>query len=277
MVVYAEYVIIDNFVIDYLLIKLALKYCKVDFIARRAVVSAVIGTVVAVLMPLLPLSGAIKSIIKVALAVVMVRVAFKPQSVKKYFSALGLFLIFTLIFGGAAMLITELFGVTYDFFYGSSAFPLGISLICAAGLYRLLKRAFTRVFEKTLIYPFTRTCVLTCGGERVKAKGLIDSGNHLIFNGSFAVCVPSASLAEKMRVRGFFDKGCLGEISLKTAAGRTLLKIYEIDEILIYCGDKPNIIKRPKIGVGAAEKTFGDEYEIILSAEYLSAEYAAAS
>lgn len=272
MVVYAEYVIIDNFVIDYLLIKLALKYSKVDFCARRAVISAVIGTVVAVIMPLLPLGGVVKALIKGILAAVMVRVAFKPVSLKKYFSALGLFLIFTLIFGGCAMLITELFGVDYDFFYGSSVFPLGISLICAVALYKLLKRAFARAFEKTLIYPFTRACVLSCGGEKVSAKGLIDSGNHLIFNGSFAVCVPSCSLCEKMRVRGFFDKGCLGEIALKTAAGRTTLKIYEIDEILIYCGDKPNIIKRPKIGVGAAEKTFGDEYEIILSAEYAAAE-----
>lgn len=270
MVVYIEYVVVDNFIIDYLLLTLALKYAKAEVVKKRVALSAAIGTAVAVIMPLLSMHATIKVLIKALLAFVMLRVSFKPQSLKKYFSALGLFLIFTVIFGGAAALVMELICLDYDFFYGSSAFPLGVSLLFFAALYGLLKRAFAGAFEKTLIYPFTRTCVLSCGGEKVKAKGLIDSGNHLIFNGNFAVCVPSASLAEKMRARGFFDKGNLGEICLKTAAGRASLKIYEIDEILIYCGDKPNIIKRPKIGVGAAEKSFGDEYEIILSAEYLA-------
>lgn len=268
MEVYIEYVVIDNFIIDYLLLKLALKYSKVEFNKKRAALSALIGTAVAVAMPIFKASSFIKVLIKVGLAFLMIRVCFKPQSVKKYFSALGLFLTFTVIFGGAAALVMQLFCIDYDFFYGSSAFPLGASLLFFAALYKIFKRAFTRVFEKTLIYPFTRTCVLICDGERIKAKGLIDSGNNLIFKGSFAVCVPSGDLTEKMRERGFFSKGSLGEIVIKTAAGASLLEVFEIDELLIYCGDKANIIKRPKIGIGGSESNFGDEYEIILSAEY---------
>lgn len=268
MEVYIEYVIIDNFIIDYLLLRLALKYSKESAKRSRIVIAAVIGTIVAVIMPIVELSAAIKFFIKIALAFIMTRVCYKPQSITAYLKTFGLFLLFTLIFGGAAMLIMNFCGIDYDFFYGKSAFPLGISLLIAAALYKVLKKAFSLVFEKTLVYPFTRRCVLVCGDKKVEAKGLIDSGNHLIFNGDFAVCVPCDDLAEKMKIKGFFEDRSLGEMSFSTASGKSFLKIYEIDEMLIYCNGKSNIIKRPKIGVGVSRKSFGDEYEIILSAAY---------
>lgn len=270
MEVYIEYVIIDNFIIDFLLLKLALKYSKERAKKGFIALSAGAGTVVALLMPIFEMPAAAKFLIKIALAFLMVRVCVKPQSVKSYFKTLCLFLLFTLIFGGAAMLIMNFCNITYDFFYGSSAFPLGISLLVAAGLYRALKKAFSAVFEKTLVYPFTRRCVLTFNNKKIEAKGLIDSGNHLIFNGDFAVCVPCENLVKKMERAGFFEAQSLGEMAFKTASGKSCLKIYEIDEMLIYCNGKSNIIKRPKIGIGVSADSFGDDFEIILSAAYAS-------
>ncbi|MDY4187449.1 MAG: sigma-E processing peptidase SpoIIGA [Candidatus Borkfalkiaceae bacterium] len=268
MEVYIEYVIIDNFIIDYLLLMLALKYSKENAKRGRVALSAAIGTVVALLMPIVNMPAIVKFFVKIALAFIMTRVCVKPQSTAAYFKTLGLFLLFTLIFGGSAMLIMNFCGITYDFFYGSSAFPLGISLVIAVTLYRALKKAFSVVFEKTLVYPFTRQCVLTCKNKKVEAKGLIDSGNHLIFNGDFAVCVPCKNLVKKMKQKGFFDEQSLGEMTFKTASGKSFLKIYEIDEMLIYCNGKSNIIKRPKIGIGVSSDSFGDDFEIILSAAY---------
>ena len=268
MEVYIEYVITDNFIIDYFLLSLALKYSKAQVNKKRIALSAAIGTIVAILMPIFNASAAIKFFIKIALAFVMIIVAAKHKSGRGYFFSLCLFLIFTIIFGGAAMLLMNFLCLDYDFFYGSSAFPLGLSLLAAAILYKLLVKGFTVLFEKKMIYPFVRRCVLECGEKKVEASGLIDSGNHLIYTGGFAVCVPSLDLADKLAKSGFFERGILGEMAFDTAAGKSAMKIYEIDRMVIYSGGKRNIIDRPKIGVALSVKSFSDDYDLILSAAY---------
>ena len=94
MEVYIEYVITDNFIIDYFLLSLALKYSKAQVNKKRIALSAAIGTIVAVLMPIFNASAAIKFFIKIALAFVMIIVAAKPKSGRGYFLSLCLFLIF---------------------------------------------------------------------------------------------------------------------------------------------------------------------------------------
>lgn len=85
MEVYIEYVITDNFIIDYFLLSLALKYSKAHVNKKRIALSAVIGTIAAVLMPIFNASAAIKFFIKIALAFVMIIVAAKPKSGRGYF------------------------------------------------------------------------------------------------------------------------------------------------------------------------------------------------
>ena len=111
MEVYIEYVITDNFIIDYFLLSLALKYSKAQVNRKRIAFSAAIGTIVAVLMPIFNASAALKFFIKVALAFVMIIAAAKPKSGRGYFLSLCLFLIFTVIFGGAAIFYLHFFRI----------------------------------------------------------------------------------------------------------------------------------------------------------------------
>ena len=72
MEIYIEYVLIDNFVINYLILLLVKKTMKLKTSIFRMVLSSGIGTIVAVLMPLFSVSNWLFILIKLLLGVSMI-------------------------------------------------------------------------------------------------------------------------------------------------------------------------------------------------------------
>jgi len=269
MEVYIEYVIIDNFLLDYLLLKLTFLTKKGILYKNGLYYGAILGTVVSVLLPLITLPKIFLFLIKVLHGILMLLVSAKFNSFKQLIISFNMLLCLTFVFGGVIYGLLGLLQIEYSFIYGTaSAFPLGVIILIAVIIYKACYRFFVALFEKKLIYPFIRECELYFEGQKIAFTGLIDSGNQIIYDRFNSVCIASSRLSKRLKQQGFLQSDELGNLQVRTIGGRGKIHLYRFDYIKIYFKDKVNIIKQPIIGIGDGEINLSEQYDLILSAEY---------
>ena len=271
MQIYVEYLIIDNFIFDYLLLLLA-SYKKIASVKKGKVVfSAVIGTIIAILFPLLKINEFILFLLKICIAFLLVFLAYGYKNFTFYFSLVVRFVILTFLFGGSIYGIASLCGINYAFLYGTSSciIPLGLLVSIAVVLYYLFKNFINRIYSKGFLASYSCYCKIYMGGKCVDACGYFDSGNHATYKNN-PVCFSSYTLNKKLFERAFFANLPIGEIELITATGKEMVSVYKFDKLEIYFNNKKNIIYSPYIAISKQNRLVSEDYELILSCNYLN-------
>ena len=266
MEVYVEYVIIDNLIIDYLLLKLSTKTAKVRTSFFRLFISSLIGTLVAVIMPLFTFSNATKILIKVLLSFVMCFISAKTDCLKTHLFNLLFFVLYTFLLGGAIIALFYFAGVEYTVYFTlnyNSFMPIGITVLLSYLFYTLTSKVIRRVFLIRNIQPFFRKCVVIIGGKKFVVKGYIDSGNSLFEKKyNLPVIVASKNLSTKL-FSGDIKVKNQGAINYQTAGGEGVMDLYVIDKLLIYNGATVSSIK--SVLLGKSEQNFyGGECDLLL-------------
>ncbi len=271
MNVYVEYVIIDNFIFDYLLLCLTFKSNGKEPPKSRLIFSAIFGTVFAIVFPFLKFHELILFALKIVCVFAMVAIAYPFESYKDYLKKVLKFNLLTFAFGGMIFGFFSLIGLDYSFLYGTtdSAVPLGILITVAAVLYWAFEKLYYRLFQNKLIYPFICRCVIFSKGRKIQISAFIDSGNQLTDGEGESVCIASSSLARKLFLLGMIGGSPHGEMQISTASGKGEIKIYEIEEMLIYFEGKKNIINKVKIGVAPQTLHLSEQYELIIGAGFI--------
>ncbi len=275
MLVYIEYVIIDNLIIDYLLLSLSLRVSNCKTNKFRLILASIVGTLVAVIMPLLNLDNLYLIIIKLILAILMCYLAGKYTSIKKFFLTLLAFLGFTFLSGGVIIAIfyfadidyTNNFSFNYD-----AVFPIGFTILIMYGLYFALKKLIVKLSKIKSINAFIRKCILVVKGKRLTVLGFIDSGNRLFDTKTgLPIIVGSKNLFLKIENLNISLKEA-GNIQIKTVGGNGKIKIYFIDKLLIYNEQKVNIYNN--VLIGRADSDFYDDvkYELLLNTSLIEGE-----
>ena len=177
MNVYVEYAVIDNFVMDYLILRLTVVGVSDKSSIKKRVLSSLIGTVFAVYLPILSLSVAAEIFLKILTALLMVFFVAEYESVKVYVKRLILFFIYTVVFGGAVYAFSGLVGVRFDPItnaYGGK-FPLFAMLIAGALVFFVTYKILMAIFVRRAVVPFLRNCYIFADGQEIQAYGLIYS------------------------------------------------------------------------------------------------------
>ncbi len=99
MQVYIEYAILDNFFVDYFLLRQAAVLLRVPFKKRRLILSSVIGTVVAVVLPLFDLPTVVGFILKILLGTVISFTAVNHRNFLGYIKYFNVFFLLTFFLG----------------------------------------------------------------------------------------------------------------------------------------------------------------------------------
>lgn len=270
MKVYVEYAVIDNFVMDYLLLRLAVLGKSKNSSIKKRVLSALVGTVFAVYLPLFDLALVPSIALKILAAAVMVYFVCEYSSYKEYFIRLLLFFLYTAVFGGIIYGFCSVAGIYYDPLgnvFGGNV-PLSVLLIAGAVIFLLCYKGYFAIFRRRQVLPFIRQCVLFSDGQKIDTVGFIDSGNS-IMSGDECVCVASKSLAEKLFICGAAGGAkCMRKIPFKTAGGFAEMEIYSFDKLVVINGENKNIIYKVKIGIPENPIDFGADYSLILPAEF---------
>ena len=85
MVVFIEYVIIDNLVIDFLILKITFAILGLNFNKGRVLIASLFGTLIALIIPLVYASPLILFAIRFLCAFLMCAIANKHNSKRSYF------------------------------------------------------------------------------------------------------------------------------------------------------------------------------------------------
>ena len=264
MRIYLEYAILDNLVIDYFLL-IASLYLTGNKIAKfKILFSAMLGTAVAIALPLITVNAVIGFFVKILLALVMIFVAGEYKNFKGYMLALNVFILLTFLTGGAVIAI--LFALNMDYvLVGTKIVNQGlpVSLMIAVSFIFtfIVIRVGKSIYKKKQIFPFIRKCEIVAGEKSFPLVGFIDSGNRLYDNKrGCPIVVISKSNLERMNILPYLTT-LVGSLKFNTVSGGGEMPLYKIGGIVFKEG-KDVTYKSATLGISNNE--YSSEYDIIL-------------
>ncbi|MGI6700907.1 MAG: sigma-E processing peptidase SpoIIGA [Christensenellales bacterium] len=259
MEAYIEYVIIDNFAVDLLILLITVNILRLKVLKSLIILSSIAGTALAVAIPLMPEIAAI--IMRALTAPVMCIMLKRYQSVKEYLITLLVMALTTFAIGGIIIAVFNM-SLTGNFLY--LTYPTGgIVGLTALGailtgyiLKQLVLRARQIPISSEIIYAEIFMCE-----RRVKLKAFYDSGLNLYDKAGRPVLIISPEY-EKHIVR--CPKGDV--IGVNTINGQKETNSYIIEKVLIYINGQVNTI----YNVGCIVSSTGfNNYDLLLGREML--------
>lgn len=265
MQVYIEYAFLDNMIINYVLLKTATRCAKVKTRFIFIFLSSLLGTAVALILPLVTLPSILLISIKLLLAVTMVLICGRYIKVKTYFITLAFFILFTFLCGGFLIALFNFAGVDYNVYFlvnNDSVVPIGISVLFIYIASIVVTKVTKLLLKERSLKPFLRNCVIVVNKKKFSVKGFIDSGNGLYDSRSgLPIIVCSNELFEKLFSSGI--KKSVSKISFDTVSGTSKMQLYVIDKIMIYNGSLVNIFNNVLLGVSEFGFNSAD-YDLLL-------------
>ena len=237
MQVYIEYAILDNFFVDYFLLRQAAVILRLKFKKRRLLLSSVIGTTVAVVLPLFDLPTVVGFVVKILLGTVISFTAVDHRNFKGYLKYFNVFLLLTFLLGGVIIGIMSLLGIPYDFeaYYSNKLLPIGLNVLFGYLIYFGIRKFVDRFVSSVMIAPDLYDAEVFINGVSFKAVAFFDSGNRLKDE---KTGLPIIICNQK-----FFDKltsstrlSVRGVIAYSTASGVGENEFYATDYVIVNKG-----------------------------------------
>ncbi len=285
MEVYIEYVILDNLIINNILLRLTSYALKLNAKKYLCFFSALVGTIVAVLMPFInfgineTFNNFALFLIKMLLGLVMVLIIKKPKNFISLAVSFFMFLTFTFVLGGMCFGIIYMLNLKTTFsgilLFG---FEIPISLFLLLGLcyLKILFTLIKTVKHRCNYSSFYYDVKLAANNKKVFVTGFLDSGNQIKVDSNGIVVINYKTLM-KLYPNLNFEKlimGNLKETGLKNAqminvvnsTGKTQMLTFVLDELTIV-GENNNVIRLKNHVVGLAKTNFNGKFDCLLSPE----------
>ena len=239
MKVCIEYVIIDNLIMDYLLLKASSALLKIKFKKGRLILASLAGVICAVIFPLLSVKAEYLFLLKIMSGALVCFIAVNHRSVFGYFEYFNVFLLITFVTGGAVIGVFYLMGIRIsEYSQAKSVLPVGVSVGVAYITAIVVKRVAEKTVNGLITDKFRYNCILKSGSAVVRTIGYFDSGNMLIDKATgLPVALCKRSVIQKIAKRGGkVTKPRKMEISTVSSVGT--IDLYEIDCMLIERGEE---------------------------------------
>lgn len=257
--VYIEYVILDNFIIDYLLLKYTFILTRTKSSFWQLLLCSFLGTAFAVLLPLLSINAQIKTALKVVFSFLIVLSCGLYRSKKSFFICYFIFLTFTFLLGGGISGIFNIFNLSLD-----REYSIGIVIGLGYLLIKIITKIITFIYRKKTVFNYLYDCEIILKNVRLKVKGFLDTGNRLYENNeNLPVILCNSSVAYNL-TNGFKNKIKGNYLELTTVSGEEKIFVFKIDCIKIYQEDKTNIYNNVMLGI--SKRNFND-FDLLLHSE----------
>jgi len=255
MVLYLEYVILDNMIIDLLLLNLLGITFKDDFKKKNKLLSCFIGTISALCLPLIINYQVLLIIYKALTALIMILVLKRYKTYKKYFLYLIVFVVYTFLFGGLAIGFLNMFDINYTInglLLYSCEFPVSVFVVIFWLGCWLFRRVILALNQQMKINNYLYKIELSDNGNTIEGVGFYDSGNTIDRNGE---CVNIISMemflklhkeypVEKLLFRNI-DESCLKNpsyIDVKSMSSSSKYLSFTIDKMKINKNEYSNVV-----------------------------------
>ncbi|QUH26075.1 sigma-E processing peptidase SpoIIGA [Serpentinicella alkaliphila] len=182
MIVYAEYVFLENFIMNYIILHLTSKFTKRETSKRKLCLAAAISALYAFVIFFPSLHFLFSMIMKFACSMLIIVIAYTPYKFKDFFRLLGTFYLITLIFGGAGFAMfyfTSFNGIISNGIFYTTDVSLKNIFIACGGAYILINFSWgyiQRQMSKDKVFLKVK---IQIHDEIVECIGLVDTGNAL--------------------------------------------------------------------------------------------------
>ncbi len=266
MIVYVEYLIIDNFFLTYFISDLTYVLTRRKKSRKRIIIASIVATIGAFIYPLCAFNCVLTYAVKILFWIGLSLILFAKKQ-KLIISALILFLN-TMFIGGALTFISTLITPTLDVIGGrvNFLFPFGVIVICGYGVAFILKRVHTAIFRHRINDSLIYNVKVGINGKTLELKGFMDTGNRLLDNksGLPVVIVKASAVINAFSPATFarlIEKGrsenCITYTTVTGGVNRIML-IYP--EFFALEGNKDSI----DVALGVSFSGFYGDYDVIL-------------
>ena len=255
MTVYIEYVIIDNVIIDYLLLKATFALTGYVCVRKRLFLTAFLGALIALVYPLLDGVPIIMTAVKVLTGFLLTLVATTYKNAREYYITTLLFFTLTFLTGGAITGLFSLFSFSY-----SAEVSIAVMFLPVYVLLKVLGQVIAFLYRRKSVISQVCIVEMCFGGRTVKARGFFDTGNAL-YDGQSPVIVCEKQLFKKILGDNVLGVG-LKKISVSTINGQTQNYALKLDSLRIYISNIPNI--HNNVTLCLSNSAVGEGYDVIL-------------
>lgn len=192
MEVYIEDAFMINFLLDGLLLLLALKAAREKVRPFFFSLACVVGAGEAVLFPLFDGNLFLSYLLKILGGVILPLIASPRGRLAAKGKVIGFFFLFTFLLGGILTALYRFFSVPYQTGKGYlvESAPIGLVFAVASIFLILSLKGIRALYRYRAVQKKLFSCKVRAGDRELSLKGLADSGNLLSFRGK-PVCVLS--------------------------------------------------------------------------------------
>lgn len=182
MTIYVDVVLIENLIMNYIILFATGLILKVKIKHVRLILSSLLGAIYSIV----AYTGVLKIyssfILKIILSIIIVYVAYNPQSVKKMCKELLFFYLTSFVFGGAAFALIYIVKpqdilMKNGLFLGT--YPLKTVILAAIVAFVVIITAFTIIKSKFTKKDMICKIEVKLNNKIIKTEALIDTGNML--------------------------------------------------------------------------------------------------
>lgn len=182
MTIYIDIVLIENLMMNFIILLATGLILKKRIKKLRLLLSSLLGAIYSVVSYLSILEIYTSMILKIILSIVMIYIAFNPQSLKKMWKDLLIFYLTSFVFGGAAFALIYIVKpqeilMKNGLFLGT--YPLKTILLGAIIAFAIIITAFTVVKTKITKKDMFCQVEIRCNEKNIKTTAMIDTGNLL--------------------------------------------------------------------------------------------------
>lgn len=226
MVIYVEYVIFDNFLLDFFI---GLLVCNLLHLkARRAFLSATLGTALALIYPCIGRN--LLAIYKI-LTLLTCCLPFMRKNMSSIFKSIFVFAVVSFIFSG---IISLALNTVDEYGYYSSGGAVGViaggALIGYVVIYKFANMLMSRISKEKFVK--LTVCI---GDKQMNAMGFVDSGNIATASNGKGIVFLDKSLSRKI------DSETVDYVFINTVGTGKIFNVIKIDKLMIYFEGKEHI------------------------------------
>lgn len=187
MTLYIEYVILDNLVMDYIILKFLEVSFKEKIRKRNKCLVCVFGVISAIFLPFIRGYQILLFLYKIITLCIMVLFIKKYKKIKNYFLYLAGFISYTFLIGGVCLGLINLLGIQYamsGILLYNFEFPVSLFILMFSVLLWFVRYIIIAFKKRLKASNYLYNITLFDGGRTIDAVGFFDSGNKVTFDGN---------------------------------------------------------------------------------------------
>lgn len=182
MTIYIDVVLIENLIMNYIILLATGLILKLKIKNIRLIIGSLLGAIYTIVSYTGFLELYSNFILKIVLSVIIIYIAYNPQSVKKLCKELLFFYLTSFVFGGAAFALIYIIKpqdilMKNGLFLGT--YPLKTVILAAIVAFIIIIAAFAIVKNKISKKDIFVKIEVSINGRIIETKALIDTGNML--------------------------------------------------------------------------------------------------